>query len=64
MTCFLKSLERRDILLIVMQVNNEPCVNQNEHFPMNITRISNIARDNMHVFKMIRNVFNDQRMNI
>jgi hypothetical protein len=64
MTCFLKSLERRDILLIVMQVNNEPYVNQNEHFPMNITRISNIARDNMHVFKMNRNVFNDQRMNI
>ena len=63
MTCFLKSLERRDILLIVMQVNNEPYVNQNEHFPMNITRISNIARDNMHVFKMNRNVFNDQRMN-
>jgi hypothetical protein len=64
MTCFLKSLERRDIRLIVMQVNNEPYVNQNEHFPMNITRIYNTARDNMHVFKMIRNVFNDQRMNI
>jgi hypothetical protein len=47
-----KSLERHDILLIVMQVTNELGVNQNEHFSMTLDVFFDIGRDNMHMLKL------------